>query len=196
MKRETQRQHWTQEEVNQAIAKATANEPEGPNKVYWTSDLTVNQVKRKCRTTKFKPSPLTVVLVRQCCGEKFVHVLANKRGMNGLDDWRCPGVECRLRSTTLPFGKFEGQTLRWVYEQEPSYLAWFHETVDGCEEVKEAIRALDGVEAHLEAFRLKRRSLPQQLTPTQQEAEWLTGKFSAATVDKVCEDLFGEAAEG
>ena len=32
----------------------------------------------------------------------------------------------------MPFGKFEGQTLPWVYEQEPSYLAWFHETVDGC----------------------------------------------------------------
>jgi len=138
MKKETQRQHWTQEEVKAAIVKALEDEPEGANKEYWTTDLTVDQVKAKYRTTKFKPSPLRIVLVRKCCGATFAHVLANKRQARGLDDWRCPGVECRLRTTVMPFGKFEGQTLRWVDEQEPSYLAWFHETVDGCEEVKEA----------------------------------------------------------
>ena len=121
----------------------------------------------------------------------FVHVLANKRQARGLDDWRCPGLECRLRTTVLPFGKFEGQTLRWVYEQEPGYLAWFHETVDGCEEVKEAIRGLDGIEAHLTRFRQKQRSSPKPLTSTQQQVEWLMGKFSAETVDRVCEELFG-----
>ena len=92
MKKETQRQHWTQEEVKTAIAKAIEHEPEGPNKDYWASDLTVDAVKRKYRTTKFKPSPWKIVLVRQCCGEKFSHVLANKRQAKGLDDWRCPGV--------------------------------------------------------------------------------------------------------
>jgi hypothetical protein len=190
MKKETQRQHWTQEEVNQAIARALEAEPDGPNKEYWTTDLTVEEVKRRYHTTKFKPTPLKIVLVRRCCGEKFTHVLANKRQARGLDDWRCPSLECRLRSMTLPFGKFEGQTLRWVYEQEPSYLAWFCDTVDGCEEVKEAIRALDGIERHLRAFREKRSRVPP--TPTQQEVEWLMGKFSASTVDKVCEELFGE----
>lgn len=42
----------------------------------------------------------------------------------------------------------------------------------GCEEVKAAIRALDGIEAHLAAFREK-RPLPSQkrLTPTQQQVE-------------------------
>jgi uncharacterized protein (DUF3820 family) len=189
--KETQRQHWTSEEIKTAIAKALEHEPDGPNKDYWTSDLTVDAVKRKYRTTKFKPSPLKIVLVRQCCGEKFTHVLANKREAKGLDDWRCPGVECRLRTTVMPFGKFEGQTLRWVHEQEPSYLAWFHETVDGCEEVKEAIRMLEGIETHLVAFRQKRQMSPRKLAPTQQEVEWLMGKFSAQTVDKVCEELFG-----
>ena len=91
----------------------------------------------------------------------------------------------------MPFGKFEGQTLRWVYEQEPSYLAWFHETVDGCEEVKEAIRAMDGIEAHLAAFRERRQPSPKRLSPTQQEVEWLMGKFTTQTIDAVCEDLFG-----
>jgi hypothetical protein len=192
MKKETQRQHWTQEEVNEAIRKTLEDEPEGPNKEYWTTDLTVDQIKAKYHTTKFKPSPLKIVLVRPCCGEKFVHVLANKRQARRLDDWRCPGLECRLRSTVLPFGKFEGQTLRWVYEQEPSYLAWFHETVDGCDEIKEAIRALDGFEAHMAAFRERRQQpSPKPLTPTQQQVEWLMGKFSAQTIDKVCEELFG-----
>ncbi len=42
-----------------------------------------------------------------------------------------------------------------------------HETVEGCAEVKEVIRGLDGIEAHLTAFRQKRqqqtiqRRLPQ-----------------------------------
>ncbi len=190
--KETQRQHWTSEEIKTAIAKALEHEPDGPNKDYWTSDLTVDAVKRKYRTTKFKPSPLKIVLVRQCCGEKFTHVLANKREAKGLDDWRCPGVECRLRTTVMPFGKFEGQTLRWVHEQEPSYLAWFHETVDGCEEVKEAIRMLEGIEAHLAAFRQKRQMSPRKsISSTQQEVEWLMGKFSAQTVDEVCDELFG-----
>ena len=39
MRKETQRQHWTQEEVKTAIAKALENEPEGPNKDYWTTDF-------------------------------------------------------------------------------------------------------------------------------------------------------------
>jgi hypothetical protein len=188
MRKETQRQHWTQEEVKTAIAKSLEDEPMGPNKEYWTTELTVDAVKRKYHTTKFKPSPLTVVLVRKCCGEKFVHVLANKKQAKGLDDWRCPGLECRLRTTVMPFGKFEGQTLRWVYEQEPSYLAWFHETVEGCEEIKEAIRGLEGIEAHLEAFRQKRR---QRVAASREEVEWLTGKFTSQTIDAVCEELFG-----
>jgi hypothetical protein len=89
----------------------------------------------------------------------------------------------------MPFGKYGGETLAWVYEQEPGYVAWFHETVDGCEDVKEAIRALDGIETHLTAFRQKRR---QPSTTTQQEVEWLTGTFSAQTVDFVCDELFRE----
>ena len=141
------------------------NEPEGPNKEYWTTDSTVDQIKAKYHTTKFKPSPLRIVLVRKCCGEEFVHVLANKRQARGLDDWRCPGLECRLRTTVMPFGKFEGQTLRWVYEREPGYLAWFHDIVDGCEEVKEAIRALEGIEAHLVTFRQRHWQQPSPQKP-------------------------------
>ena len=80
------------------------------------------------------------------------------------------------------------------HEQQPSYLAWFYETVDGYEEVKAVIRALDGIEAHLTAFRGRqgRPSPRKPLSSTQQQVEWLMGKFSSETVDSVCEELFGE----
>ena len=51
---------------------------------------------------------------------------------------------------------------------------------------------LEGIETHLAAFRQKRQMSPRKsLSSTQQEVEWLMGKFSAQTVDKVCEELFG-----
>ena len=92
----------------------------------------------------------------------------------------------------MPFGKFKGQKLAFVYEQQPSYLAWFHETVEGCEDVKAAIRALDGIERHLTAFRERQRQSPKRLNSTQQEVEWLMGKFTSQTIDRVCDELFGE----
>jgi hypothetical protein len=193
MKNDTQMQHWTEEEVKEAIAKALADEPDGPNREYWTTDSTVEKIKRNHGLRKFKPTPLTVTLVRKCCGEEFVHVLRHKRDARNLKGWRCMDPTCLPKTLVMPFGKFKGQTLSWVYEQQPSYLAWFYETVEGCEGVKEAIRALDGIETHLTAFRGRRQpSPPKSLTPTQQQVEWLMGKFSVETVDKVCEELFGE----
>ena len=89
----------------------------------------------------------------------------------------------------MPFGKFAGLAVALVYERQPSYLAWFHETVDGCEEVKEAIRALDGIETQLAAFRQRRQPSPKPLSPVQQEVARLMERFA---VDTVCEGLFGE----
>ena len=63
--------------------------------------------------------------------------------------------------------------------------------MEGCGEVKEAIRGLEGMERHLVAFRQRRQPSSKPATSSQQEVEWLMGKFSAQTVDKVCEDLFG-----
>ncbi|MGO8750635.1 MAG: hypothetical protein ACLQNE_32195 [Thermoguttaceae bacterium] len=191
MSRKHLRQHWTEEEVKAAIAKVLADEPDGPNKEYWTSDLTIQDVKAHHGLKKFKPEPVTVTLVRKCCGKQFVHMLKYKRETKSLKDFRCFAPECQLKVVLMPFGKFKGQTLPWIYERSPPYLAWFHETVDGCEEIKVAIRALDGIEAHLAAFRQRRHPSQKRLTPTQQQVEWLMGKFSVETVDKVCEELFG-----
>jgi hypothetical protein len=53
------------------------------------------------------------------------------------------------------------------------------------------LRGLDGIEAHLTAFRQRPRQQPKQLSPTQQQVEWLMGKFTTGTIDAVCEELFG-----
>jgi hypothetical protein len=44
----------------------------------------------------------------------------------------------------MPFGKHRGKTVTEVLGQDPSYLAWFCDTVDGNETLKRAIRALPG----------------------------------------------------
>ena len=194
-------QVWIEEAVKAAIAKAIENEPDGPDRDYWATETSLKDIKATYGLKRFKPKPVTVTLVRECCGRQFVHVLTARESAICLKDPQCADPECRRRLAVMPFGKFKGQTLAWVYEQQPSYLAWFHETVDGYEEVREAIRALDGIQAHLTAFREKQQQpiqrqlphprTPEQLTPTQQQVEWLMGKFSSQTVDAVCEDLFG-----
>jgi hypothetical protein len=50
---------------------------------------------------------------------------------------------------------------------------------------------LDGIEQHLTRFRLKQQSSSKPLTSTQEQVEWLMGRFSQETVDRVCEELFG-----
>ena len=95
------------------------NEPEGPDREYWTiGDCTVKDIKAKYGLKKFKPKPVTVTLVRECCGKEFVHVLTARETAKYLTDWKCTDPECRRRTTVMPFGKFKGHTLStWVYEQ-------------------------------------------------------------------------------
>ena len=190
-KKETQRQHWTSEEIKTAIAKALENEPDGANKDYWTSDLTVDAVKRKYHTTKFKPSPLKIVLVRQCCGEKFTHVLANKREAKGLDDWRCPGVECRLQH--------HGHAVRQVRGADPALGLRARAVVPRLvPRDRGRLRGGEGSDPDAGRHRDSSGGVPaeatatsaQQFTPTQQEVEWLMGKFTTQTIDKVCLKLF------
>ena len=86
-------------------------------------------------------------------------------------------------------GISETRLLLWKYSPN---APTFHECVQGCEEVKAVIRGLDGIDAHLTEFRQKPRPpKPGRRSPTQQEAEWLMGKFSSQTVDSVCAELFG-----
>jgi len=186
------REQWRLSQVQAAITAAMKDESEGPDRDYWTTGASRDEIKAKYGLKKYKPKPVTVTLVRECCGKCFTHVLKSRESAKHLTDYKCRDAECRGRTTVMPFGKYAWLTVALVYEKDPSYVAWFHDTVDGCDEVKEAIRGLPGIETHLTAFRQKQRLSPKQLTPTQQEVEWLMGKFSSETVDKVCEELFGE----
>ena len=196
MSKEDNLRRWTEKQVQAAINRVLEDAPEGPNKDYWTTPgCTVANIKAKYGLKTFKPEPLTITLVRECCGLEFHHRLVNKKRMKALKDYRCFNPRCLLKESFMPFGKFQGLAISEIYEQQPSYLPWFHETVDGWEEIKAAIRALDGIGAHLAAFRQRpqqpKRQTVKSLTPTQQQVEWLMGKFTSQTVDDVCDELFG-----
>ena len=81
-------QVWMEEEVRVAIAKAMENEPEGPDRDYWTTETLLKEIKAKYALKRFKPKPVTVTLVRECCGTRFVHVLT--AGVGDLPEG--PGV--------------------------------------------------------------------------------------------------------
>ena len=68
-------QAWMEDEVRAAIAKALESEPEGPDRDYWTTETSLKEIKAKYGLKRFKPKPITVTLVRECFGKKFVHVL-------------------------------------------------------------------------------------------------------------------------
>ena len=42
----------------------------------------------------------------------------------------------------MPIGKHKGKAIAAILAEEPSYLAWFFDTVDGYDDVKQAIAAL------------------------------------------------------
>jgi hypothetical protein len=69
-----------------------------------------------------------------------------------------------------------------VMRVESSYLAWFVGKIDGCEELKAAIKAHPRFPAVWERYVALRRE--------RQQAEWRQGQFSKPTIDTLCEELF------
>ena len=59
---------------------------------------------------------------------------------------------------------------------ESTYLAWFTDQVEGCDEIKEAIKTHPRFPAVWESYVECRRK-------RQQQAEWRQGQFSQPTVD-------------
>ena len=87
------------------------------------------------------------------------------------------------------FGKFRGRTVDEVMRVESTYLAWFVEKVDGCEELKETIKAHPKFPAVRESYLRCRQKI-------QQKAEWQQGQFSQPTIDNVCDELFNPEEDG
>ena len=79
----------------------------------------------------------------------------------------------------MPIGKYRDNPLECIFAADPSYLAWFVSTVEGYDDVKEAIRELPDFGAQLAAYRSRQRN-----------REWTKGRFSPQTVDGVCDRLF------
>jgi len=99
---------------------------------------------------------------------------------------------------TLPFGKFKGRTLAEVMQAEPSYLAWFVESVEGCKDIKDLIYALPGfMEAQAKYYGEKCR---RELTTRQIVEATVREMFavedvpgvepSAEQIDDLCDRLF------
>ena len=81
------------------------------------------------------------------------------------------------------FGKFKGRTVEEVMRVESTYLAWFVDEVDGCEEMKDAIKAHPRFPAAQESYLESRRK-------RQQAVEWRQGQFSEPTIDSLRDELF------
>ena len=98
----------------------------------------------------------------------------------------------------MPFGKFKGKSLVAVMQEEPSYLCWFVETVDGCLDIKKAIAALPGFrESQAKYYERKYR---KELITRQIVADTVRGMFAVKEspsqpptpeqFDDLCDRLF------
>ena len=104
----------------------------------------------------------------------------------------------RTPPTVMPFGKFRNRPLDEVFRVEPSYVAWFYETVDGNEEVKRAIAALPGFAARLAKYRerkgLKDKTIEQRIEEV--VARMFAVEPTPQETDALCDRLFnGPEAE-
>ena len=91
------REQWRPSQIQAAIAKAMEDEPDGPDRDYWTTATSRDELKRKYGLKTFKPKPVTVTLVRECCGKSFIHVLKSRESAKHLTDYKCRDLECRKR---------------------------------------------------------------------------------------------------
>jgi hypothetical protein len=99
----------------------------------------------------------------------------------------------------MPFGKHRGKTLLTVLQEEPSYLCWFVETIEGCREVKEAIVALPGFREeqakHYERKRRKETSTRKLIEETVCRMLGAGQPPSSETLDSLCDELFNPEEE-
>jgi len=95
---------------------------------------------------------------------------------------------------TMPFGKHKGKTLAAVLREEPSYLCWFVESIEGCQDIKEAIVALPGFQE--EWAKYYERKHRKELTTRQIVEDTVREMFadeqspSQETLDSLCDQLF------
>jgi hypothetical protein len=98
------------------------------------------------------------------------------------------------KEITLPFGKHRGRNLASVLQEEPSYLCWFMEKVEGCRDIKEAIAELPGFREHWTSY--QERKHRTELTTRQIVEETVSRMLgvgqppSPEQLDDLCDRLF------
>jgi hypothetical protein len=92
----------------------------------------------------------------------------------------------------MPLGKHKGKALSVVFAEEPGYLCWFHDVVDGNEELKKAIAALPEFPARLAKYRerkgLKDKTLEQRIEEV--VARMFAVEPTPQETDDLCDRLF------
>ncbi len=137
------------------------------------------------------------------CGDEKLHDMG-KGTFDGHDDLlmchSCghtfPEPEMRKTVRTppivMPFGKHKGKVISAVFVEEPGYLCWFYDAVDGNEEVKRAIAALPGFAARLAKYRerkgLKDKTLEQRIEEV--VARMFAVVPTPQVTDALCDRLF------
>ena len=91
----------------------------------------------------------------------------------------------------MPFGKHRGKPISEVFRQEPTYLGWFCNCVDGNEVVKKAIRALPGFSDG--------KCFSQKQSKAQQEFDLpnmgVDPSLSRADLDRLCWEILHPPVE-
>jgi hypothetical protein len=97
----------------------------------------------------------------------------------------------------MPFGKYKGKSLATIVAEEPSYLCWFYDTVDGYEDVKREIAVLPEFPARLAKYRerkqLKDKTLEQRIEEV--VARMFAVEPTPAELDALCDELFHGPAD-
>jgi hypothetical protein len=106
------------------------------------------------------------------------------------------------KEPTMPFGKYKGVALTSVLREEPSYLCWFMETVEGCMDVKKAISELPGFREEWEKYYVRKHR--KELTTRKLVEETVRRMFGvegpagseqppdAEQIDDLCDRLFNQ----
>ena len=103
-----------------------------------------------------------------------------------------PDEENMATEPKMPFGKHRGKPISEVFRQDPSYLAWFCDTVDGNEVLKQAIRALPG---------FSKGKYFSQRKPSESQQEFdlpnmgVDPSLSCEDLDRLCWEILHPAAE-
>ncbi len=100
------------------------------------------------------------------------------------------------KELTFPFGKYKGKSLIVVMQEEPSYLCWFVQSIEGCQDIMEAFVALPGFQEEWAKYyqRKYRREMTTRQIVEDMVRDMFAGEDHAEPTpeqfDDLCDRLF------